>query len=264
MAAITISRQFGAGALFLGEKICKKTGFHIVDQTIIDKVICKEEACKNWLDTLIKESASISLQALSEIADKSWLKKSLGIPIDAVERKRYFELLTDIIMQLANKGGFVIIGRGAQFILKDHPKTIHVLLISGYEKRLSMVAETFNISYDQAKEMIKLKEENRYDLGANIFNENIDDPSHYHLVLNTGKIDLDCAVDAILTTIEKQIEHNKGNASWSSTNALEREVEPWLPMPDAVRFSAPPLASNHLKKPKRSGSLFFRNRDFSE
>lgn len=205
MAVVTISRQFGAGALLLGDKLCEKTGFRMVDHNIINEVLSKEKISTNWVEALEKESASNALYLLSSIVSQVIFYKTPGIPDEEVERKRYLNILNNIMNEMGNKGGFVIIGRGAQFFLKDHPKAIHVLLICEYEKRVRTVAETFNISSAKAKELIKIKEKQRANLAANLYKENIDDTSHYHIVLNTGRVSLEWAVDIVLDMLEKQI-----------------------------------------------------------
>lgn len=210
MAVITISRQFGAGALLLGERLCEKFGFHLVDENIINEVARKKKISTDWLDAIEKESASNALYILSSIVSKGFFYRTPGLPADEAERKRYLEVLTHIMKGMADKGGFVIIGRGAQFILNDHPKAIHILLISDYERRVRLVSERLNVSPEEAKEMIKEKERQRAHLATNIFKKNMDDSGNYHLVLNTGRISLETAVDIMSCMLEDLIRQEKG------------------------------------------------------
>ena len=209
MAVITITRQFGAGAALLGEKLCEKSGFHLVDENIINEVARKGKVSTNWLDAIEKESASNALYLLSSIVSKGFFYRTPGLPADEAERKRYLDVLTHIMMEMADKGGFVIIGRGAQFVLKDHPKAIHILLISDYEKRVGLISDNLKISVSEAKDMIKEKERQRAHLATNLFKKDIDDPIHYHMVLNSGRIPLEWAVEILLCTLENQIRQEK-------------------------------------------------------
>lgn len=209
MAVLTITRQFGAGAALLGEKICEKIGFHMVDENIINEVARKEKISTNWLDAIEKESASNALYLLSSIVSKGFFYRTPGIPADESERKRYLDILNRIMKEMADKGGFVIIGRGAQFILKDHPKAIHVLLVNEYEKRIRMVSENLKVSRAEAVALIRDKEKQRAHLATNIFKKDIDDPIHYHMVLNAGKIPLEWAVDMLSSMIENQVRQEK-------------------------------------------------------
>lgn len=209
MAVITISRQFGAGAMLLGERLCEKTGFHLVDEKIINEVARKKKISTNWLDAVEKESASNALYALSSVVSKGLFYRTPGLPADEAETKRYLEVLTHIMTELADKGGFIIIGRGAQFILKDHPKAIHILLISGYDKRVRLVSENLKLSSAEAEEMIKEKEKQRSHLATNIFKKKMDDSANYHMVLNTGRIPLELAIDILLCMLENQIRREK-------------------------------------------------------
>ena len=210
MAVVTISRQFGAGALMLGKRICAKTGFHIVDENMIHDIAVKENISKDWLESIAKESASDTLYVLSNIVSKGFFYKVPGIPSDEVERKKYAEILKRIMNDMADKGGFVIIGRGAQFILEDHPRAIHLLLVGELENRVRRVSQSFNLSSFQAKRFIRAKEKQRSNLARNIFKKKFDDPSHYHVVINTDKLPVDWAVDAATVFINKQLREEQG------------------------------------------------------
>lgn len=206
MAIVTISGQFGSGALLLGDKLCAKTGFHMVDENIIHEVLRKEQIQTNWIDALEKEAASNALFLLSSIVSKGLFYSPLGPSDDEeAERKKYIKILKHIMNEMANKGGFVIIRLGAQFILKDHPRAIHILLVSEYEERIKLVAETLKISPAEARRMIKAKEKQDANMASNLFHEKIEDTSHYHMVINISKMSLEWAADMVLCMLEKQV-----------------------------------------------------------
>ncbi|MBN1624941.1 MAG: cytidylate kinase-like family protein [Deltaproteobacteria bacterium] len=210
MAVVTISRQFGAGAMLLGERLCEKTGFNLVDENILNEVARKEKISTEWLDAIEKESASNALYLLTSIVSKGFFYRTPGLPADEAERKRYLDVLTRIMTGMADKGEFVIIGRGAQFILKDHPKAIHILLISDYERRVSLVSENLKLTTAEAKELIREKEKQRSHLAKNIFKKNMDDSVNYHLVINTGRVSLEKAVNILSSMLEDPVRHVKG------------------------------------------------------
>jgi len=67
MAAITISRQFGAGGRTLGERLCHRFGFHLVDEFVIDELARKAKVKGDWLTAMEKEASSTLLSLLSNI-----------------------------------------------------------------------------------------------------------------------------------------------------------------------------------------------------
>jgi hypothetical protein len=70
MALVTISRRFGAGGHTLGEKLCERFGFHLVDELAIDKLALEHKLSPNWLSTIEKEASSTLLSILSSIVSR--------------------------------------------------------------------------------------------------------------------------------------------------------------------------------------------------
>jgi cytidylate kinase len=197
MAAITISRQFGAGGRTLGEELCKRFGFHLVDEIVIDELARKDKVSGDWLKAMEKEASSKLLGLISSIVSSGFLYRNPSAPDEEFERNKYIAFLTRIMTSMANEGGYVLLGRGSQLVLKNHPKVFHVLLLANYEDRVKFMIERYSVSKPEAEKMIKGKERERAAVASNIFGANIDDPSLYHVILNTGRFPFDWAVDCV-------------------------------------------------------------------
>ena len=130
MAVITISRQFGAGGRTLGEKLCERFGFHLVDEFVIDELARKAKVSGDWLTAMEKEASSKLLGLISSIVSSGLLYRTPSAPDEEFERKKYIAFLTRVMTSMANEGGYVLLGRGAQLVLKNHPKAFHVLLVA--------------------------------------------------------------------------------------------------------------------------------------
>ncbi len=209
MAVVTISRQFGAGALVLGEKLCEKFGYKMVDASIINEVAKKAKVSPSWLDAMEKEASSQILSIVSSLVSSGLFYRTPSAPAEIGERKKYLETLNRIMTAMAEKGGYVIVGRGSQFILKDHPDAVHVLLVGGFDDRVRFVEEHFDLSCSEAKELVKDKEKQRSLFASNIFKADMDDPTHYHMALNTSRTDLDWATEMVSKLLELQTKKEK-------------------------------------------------------
>jgi len=197
MAVVTISRQFGAGGRSLGEKLCERFGFHLVDEHVIDELARKAKVKGDWLTAMEKEASSTILGLISEIYSRGIFYKGPAAPGEGFERKKYITFLTRIMTSMVDEGGYVLLGRGAQLVLKDHPKVFHVLLVADYEDRVKFMVERYSLPRPEAEKIIKEKERQRAAVAANIFGANIDDPGLYHIVLNTSRLPFDWAVDEV-------------------------------------------------------------------
>jgi Cytidylate kinase-like family len=195
MAAITMSRQFGAGGRSLGEKLCERFGFHLVDELVIDELARKAKLKGDWLTAMEKEASSTLLGLLSNVVSSGHFLKTPAAPGEEFERQKYKDFLRRIMSAMANEGGYVLLGRGSQFVLSKHPKVFRILLVAEYEDRVKFMVQRYHLSEDEAKKIIKEKETQRTAVATKIFGADIDDPKLYHIVLNTSLIPFDWAVD---------------------------------------------------------------------
>ena len=195
MAAITISRQFGAGGRTLGERLCHRFGFHLVDEFVIDELARKAKVKGDWLTAMEKEASSTLLSLLSNIVSSGLMYRTPTAPGENFERKKYKDFLRRIMTAMANEGGYVLLGRGSQIVLRDHPKVLRILLVAEYQDRVKFMVQRYRLSEDEAKKIIKEKETQRAAVATNIFGTDIDDPKLYHIVLNVSLISFDWAVE---------------------------------------------------------------------
>jgi len=202
MAVVTISRHFGAGGHTLGEKLCERFGFHLVDASSIDELALKDKVNPNWLTAMEKEASSTVLSLLSTVVSRGGLfYKKPGSPGDEADRRRYIDFLTRIFTAMANEGGYVIVGRGGQVILQDHPKAVHLLLVADYESRVSFLVEHHALTRAAAENAIREKEKERASLASRLFDRNIDDPCLYHMVLNTSRMPYDWMLETVFQLV---------------------------------------------------------------
>jgi cytidylate kinase len=197
MAVVTISRQFGAGGWTLGEKLCERFGFHLVDEFVIDELARKAKVSGDWLTAMEKEASSKLLGLISSIVSSGGFYRTPSAPDEEFERNKYIAFLTRVMTSMANEGGYVLLGRGAQLVLKNHPKSFHVLLVADYDDRVEFMVERYSLSRPEAEKIVKEKERQRTAVASNIFKANIDDPRLYHIVINTTRLPFDTAVDCV-------------------------------------------------------------------
>jgi cytidylate kinase len=197
MAVITISRQFGAGGRSLGEKLCERFGFHLVDESILDQLAHKARISGDWLRAMEKEASSNLLSLLSTVVSSGRFLRTPTVPLEEHEVQKYVAFMTRIMTSMADQGGFVLLGRGAQLVLKNHIKSFHVLLVADYEDRVRFMIERYSLPRPEVEKLIKEKERQRAAIGSNVYRTDINDFSLYHIVLNTSRVPFDWAVDQV-------------------------------------------------------------------
>lgn len=204
MAVVTISRHFGAGGHTMGEKLCERFGFRLVDASVIEALAKEAKIRPNWLTAMEKEASSRMLSLVSSFVSRGIFYKRTGrLPADSDERQKYIAFLTKVFTAMANEGGYVIVGRGAQFILRGHPKAIHVLLVADHESRVAFLVGQFGLSQSEAVKMIRARERERTAMASRLFEVNIDDASLYHIVLNTSRMPYEWAQDTLYQVVDR-------------------------------------------------------------
>ena len=194
MAVLTISRQFGTGGLTLGKMVSEKLSFHFYDEEIIQLVAEKAKVSKHWVESMEKEAGGKFQRLISGLVSKSLVDRILDDQRGYIDEDIYVDLLHTVIRKIADEGEAVIIGRGSQYILRDHKDVSHVLLVADKEHRIKFIEERYNLSTDKATRVVSTEEKKRTVLYRKFGKEDYDQPVHYHMVLNMNMTDLHTAV----------------------------------------------------------------------
>ncbi len=199
MAIITISRQFGAGGRTLGNLLSEKLGYSLFDEDIIEKVAQEARVSPNWVKSIENEAGGTLLRYISGMGPfrKSYVDRLSDHRKGYIDGHIYVDLLHKIIGQMADDNNMVIIGRGGQYILKDHPDAIHLLMIADLEDRVAFMERHYNLSRKQATLVVEKQSSRRKNLYRYFGREDYDDPALYHIVLNMSKFDMETASDVV-------------------------------------------------------------------
>jgi CMP/dCMP kinase len=225
MAVLTISRLYGSGGDEIADQVCQILGYRHFNKRNIAKAafeagLSEQEIAsysdfsevnykyKTFLDRLLRRAAPP--------AKEHHQKEDVAVML-RTEEKLFNEASALTLVQQAIKeaykvGNIVILGRAGQIILKDHPGVLHIRIEAPLEERVRRVEshlkaekgdyETdFKIRHD-ARERIAERDSASADYVRLFYSVNWADPSLYHAVFNTGKIDLRKAAQIIVAMVE--------------------------------------------------------------
>jgi cytidylate kinase len=203
MAVFTISRQFGAGGKTLGKMVAETLGYTFADSSIIQMISKQVNVSAEWVRSFEKEAGGLMSRAISSIVSQRMVDRILKDERGYLDEKIYLDYLVLTIVQMADEGNTVILGRGSQYILKGHPDVFHVLLIDDMEDRVKFIMEQQNCSRGLAARLVNGEDKRRANLYKKLGKYDYDDPSLYHLVLNMGLFDLQTAHNILCGLIAK-------------------------------------------------------------
>ena len=115
----------------------------------------------------------------------------------------YVEALHDTIVRVASEGNVVIVGRGAHLVLKDMDSVLRIGIVCDLEDRIKRIMEIENIDRQMAESTIERRDKARSQYFKKVFDvEDGDKADFFHLTLNTSKVDLEFAADAIVNALQ--------------------------------------------------------------
>jgi len=203
MAVITISRQYGAGGKTLGKMIANAMDYTFADSDIIQQIAKEANVSPHWVESFEKEAGTKLSRVISSMVSQRWVDRILKDERGYLDERIYLDYLVLIVAKMADEGDVVMLGRGSQYILNDHPDTFHVLLIDELQHRIAFIVNRYNISEKQAARIVNNEDKRRLNLYRRLGKEDYDNPGLYHLVLNMNRFSLEQASTLVCKMIEK-------------------------------------------------------------
>jgi cytidylate kinase len=203
MPLVTIRGPLGSGSPEIGKFVADRLHVDYVDREIMGKVAARLN--RQEQDVTEKEMPPSSLfgriaKALergysSEIGFEGAYMHVWQIPLDD---SRYLKTLESVIKELALGQSLVIQGRGSQFILRDYPHALHVLVTAPLDVRMKRVTESLKLDLDSAKREILRFDSGSREFIRRYFKAEVWDPIHYDVVVNTEHFGFQAASSIIV------------------------------------------------------------------
>ncbi|MEO2730669.1 AAA family ATPase [Blautia wexlerae] len=179
---ITISREFGSGGRFIGEEVAKKLGIAYYDKNIIGQIAEKSGLSPEY----IQENAELSpKKGLFAYAFSS--RDITGKSVEAM----VYEAQRNIILELAEKEPCVIIGRNADYILKDRDDVLNVFIHGDMPEKIKRITGLYNVKEKEAVKMMADTDKRRRTNYNFYTDQNWGKASNYTLCLNSSQLGYD-------------------------------------------------------------------------
>lgn len=186
MGIIAISRQVAALGDEIAAEVSEKLGYTFINRQELEKRIVK---------------LGFPAEKL-----KKYDEKQPGFFASLVkDRDEYLHYLQTAVLETAEEGNCILIGRGAFVILESLPNLISLRFVAKDDVRMGRLQAEFNWTEKQAMQRINESDRNRRGFHKSFFNVEIDDASHFMMVLNTGIFNEKSSADAIARIVNHYI-----------------------------------------------------------
>ena len=179
---ITISREFGSGGRFIGEEVAKKLGIAYYDKNIIGQIAEKSGVSPEYIQENAELSPKKGLFAYA-FSGRDITGKSVEDMVYEVQR--------NIILELAEKEPCVIIGRNADYILKDRDDVLNVFIHGDMPEKIKRITGLYNVKEKEAVKMMADTDKRRRTNYNFYTDQNWGKASNYTLCLNSSQLGYD-------------------------------------------------------------------------
>lgn len=156
------------------------------------------------LDVPLYDDESLQKEALASGLSKKDLKsldeKAPGLFGRLLDLKpqAYQELMEAVVYRVAGRGEGIILGHGAQFLLRDFGCAFHISIHASHASRVAHLMKSMDMERRTAEKMIQKSDGDRIGFMKFAFNMDLHDPSLYDLIINRDKLGVEGAVELII------------------------------------------------------------------
>ncbi len=197
---VTISRQYGSGGRYIGENLAKAMGVPCYDEKLIDMVAKESGFAQSFV---AEKGERMTGSLLFNIASSlSFANNVFSTNNGVTLQDEIYFTQNRIIKELADKGPCVIVGRCADYILREREDCLNVFIYADEESKIERAEKYFNITREEAPAVLKKKDKARANHYKYYTDQEWGMASNYDLCLNSGLIGIEGCVKTIQQVLE--------------------------------------------------------------
>ncbi len=186
--AVTIERQYCSGGREIGKLAAEKLGIECYDKKLAGMTA---DRLGVPVEEIVKYEETLMNPLLSPLSFKSGIdhKKNMS--------ELVFEAQAEIITKLVKQGPCIIVGRCADYILKNNVPTLSVFVYASSQSRMQHASDFHGIPYEDIKSTLKKMDKKRADYYRLNTQKEWDSMYGYDLCINSGKLSFEAAAEMI-------------------------------------------------------------------
>lgn len=193
---ITIGRQFGSGGHEIGNILATRLEIPLYDNNLVrmaaEKLDIREETAR-----AVDETTLNSFLTGYVIAPMGYKEAIRSDEYTQPLNEQVYELQSEIIRKLSRRGACVIVGRCADYILKDHPGCIDVFVCADLKDRIRRIAERYDLSEKKAADKIKRIDRERKYYYESHTGHDWGSPLSHQILMNASRLGLEGTADVL-------------------------------------------------------------------
>ncbi len=196
---ITISREFGSGGRHVGEKLAERLGIAFYDKSIIQMAAAKSGLSYEFIEKNEEHATNSLLYNIYTAASMPSIETAAYF--DTPVNDKAYLAQTEVIRELSGEN-CVIVGRSADYILRDDPSIIKVFVRSNFEDRVDRAVKEYDITSTRAEDKVRKIDKSRANYYRYYTGQRWGIVDNYDLVVNSSFTGVDGAVSVIMALLE--------------------------------------------------------------
>ena len=190
---ITISREFGSGGRSVGRLVAEKLGIPFYDKELVDQIALESGFAPKFVEEHGEHSPGRSIL--------SYAFAPQGVPgvMNGLSTADFlWNIQCSVILQLADKGPCVIVGRNADYILKDRPEVLHAYIHADIDFRADRIVRLYGESEKSPEARLHEKDKRRRVNYQHYTGRAWGQAQNYDICLNTGTLGIDRCAEILI------------------------------------------------------------------
>ena len=196
---ITISRQCGSGGHTIGQALAEKLNIPLYDKKILEEVSRRSGLAEDVIENEGEYSTSSKIFNIAMGVYNAW---DSGQRDTMPLREQINAYQTEFIREVADKGGCVIVGRCAEYILRERTDCLNVFIYGNPEDRVKRVIEEHRVPDAEAEVHVKKRDKKRAAHYKYITDREWGDVKNYNLCLDSSKLGIEKCIELILECVQ--------------------------------------------------------------
>ena len=194
---ITISRQFGSGGRTVGRLVAEKLGIPFYDKELVEQISLESGFAPKFVEEHGEHAPGKTIFSYAFAP-----QGTPGVMNGMSTADFLWHIQCSTILQLAEAGPCVIVGRNADYILKDRPDALHAYIHADMEQRADRIVRLYGESEKSPQARLQEKDKRRALNYQHYTGRTWGAAENYDICLNTGKIGIDAAADLIVSLVK--------------------------------------------------------------
>ena len=197
---ITIGRQFGSGGRYVGRLLAEKLGIPFYDKELLSEAAKNSGICVEIFEEHDEKPTRSLLFSLvtgmqSHVSTGSFY---MDMPLN----HKIFLAQFDAIRRIAEEGSCVIVGRCADYVLRDDPNAVSIFVKADMPSKIDRAVKYYGFDADKAEDRIRKADKQRASYYNYYATATWGDVNNYDLVVDTGVLGVEGAVELIAKFLE--------------------------------------------------------------